>query len=129
MRNFKCYIEIKSISFYRILLQSDISCRAFHVLLGFTFHFALWLHIALMIEPYVMAVFPKKLNSISSQERAHYLTLLLLTVFIIVNMNYFWTIKRQKVCVQYLCLLPKDVSMHCPMLYKICVGLNRQNCT
>jgi len=84
------------LNFDSIILQSDISCRVYHVLVGFLTHFNVWIHIALMIELFVICVFPKKLTSDSSTERAHYLSLLLLSVLLIVNMNYFWTVKRQR---------------------------------
>lgn len=61
-----------------------------------------------MIELWVIAVFPKKLNSVSSTARAHYLVLFLLTFFLIVNMNYFWTIRRQTVRLK----LYHDLSLH-----------------
>ena len=82
-----------------MLLQSDISCRVYHVCVGFITQFNVWLHVALVIELFVISVFPKKLNSESSMERAHFLSLLMLAVLLILNMNYFWTIKRQKVVV------------------------------
>lgn len=86
-----------SFSFHSLILQSDISCRSYHVIVGFLSMLTVWLHVALMIELFVISVFPKKLNSVSSNERAHFLTLLLLTLLLIINMNYFWTIKRQTV--------------------------------
>ena len=82
---------------FSLILQSDISCRSYHVIVGFLSQFTVWLHVALMIELFVISVFPKRLNSVSSNERAHFLTLLLLTLLLIINMNYFWTIKRQTV--------------------------------
>ncbi|XP_067935419.1 uncharacterized protein [Watersipora subatra] len=81
---------------YEVLLQSDISCRVYHVCIGLMTHLNVWLNVNLMIELFVMLVFPMKMNSESSKERAHFLSLLLLAVLSILNMNYFWTIKQQK---------------------------------
>ena len=52
---------------------------------------------SLVMELFVTSIFPKKLNSENSMEWAHFLSLLMLAVLLILYINYFCTIRWQKV--------------------------------
>ncbi|XP_061174113.1 growth hormone secretagogue receptor type 1-like [Saccostrea echinata] len=75
-----------------ISTRSQAACITIHFFSYFTYHYSVWLVVAMTVERFIAIHFPLKAAQMATISRARKVTILLFIIFVAINSHIFWTV-------------------------------------